>query len=137
MLALGDGSHSDPVQIVGSDPKGRELGDRWSAGLETVRGLGIGGARHVHDLDHLPTTQEGWQVVEQVVAPPQDADASGAEHLVAGEGEQVRPEFGDVHGHLWHGLGGIDDDDRAHLMRPLGDALHRVDRAQHVGGQGQ
>src|SRR5205814_9611298 len=61
------------------------------------------------------------------------ADAYGAEHLVAGEGQEVGAEGGDVDRQVGGGLGGVDLHQGAGGVGRLGQRGDVVDRAQHVG----
>ena len=63
--------------------------------------------------DHLAAAEERRHGVEQLLAAPQHADAGGAEHLVAGEGEEVGARGGDVGGEVGHVLAGVDHGDGA------------------------
>ena len=65
----------------------------------------------------------GVGAVEQLGAPPQHAHAHGAERLVRGEREEVRPELIDVDGHVRHGLRGVDHHVRAPFACAAADSL--------------
>ena len=80
----------------------------------------------------LPPPRKAGMASSSVFATIQDADAGGAEHFVAAEGEEVGTEFADVRRQVGHALGGIDEDDRAGGVRAAGDFLNRVDGAEDV-----
>ena len=107
VLVLGNGLHPDAIQIVSGHAEGGELSDRRGACLEAMRGLGVG------------------------------ANTGRAAHLVAGESHQVSSQGRHINRHLWDGLGCVDHHDGTDGMGLLGDHPDRVDRAEHVGGQGQ
>jgi hypothetical protein len=125
--------HVDGREIVHRGAKPDGLRDRWSAGLELVRGRGEGGLGHRNGLDHLAAAEERRQRVEELTAPPQHTDPGRAAHLVPGEGVEVDPELRQVHRHVRHRLRSVDEDECTHLAGPLHDRRQRVDRAQHVG----
>ena len=54
---------------------------------------------------------------------PEHADAGGAAHLVAGEGDEVGAQAGDVGGQVGHVLAGVDDDDGAGGVGGVDEAL--------------
>ena len=70
--------------------------------------------------------------LEQLRASPERADARRAAHLVGREREEVAVELLDVDRVVRCGLRGVDDHDRALLVRPRGEPLDRVDRPQRV-----
>ena len=92
----------------------------------------------VDAVDHAAAAEERRHGVEQLFAAVEHADAGGAEHLVAAEGEEVGAEGEDVGRSMGHALGGVDQHQRAGRVRPAGDFGDRIDRAEHVrdGGDG-
>src|SRR6185503_12881172 len=70
---------------------------------------------------------------EQLVPPPERADAGGAVDLVAGEGVEVAAQRGDVDLRVRHRLRPVDDDRGAGGAREPRDLRHRVDGAERVG----
>ena len=112
--------------------------DRRRAGFELGGQLGGREAVGPDAVDHAAAAEERRHGVEQFFAAVEHADAGGAEHLVAAEGEEVGAEFADVRGEVRHALGGVDEHERAGGVRAAGDFCDRVDRAQDVrdGGDG-
>jgi hypothetical protein len=90
-----------PVQR-GGEPHG--LGDRRRAGFEAPRRRGPGRWLDRDFGDHAAAAEERRQAGKQLAAPPEHADAAGAEALVAGEGVEI-------------------DAQRLHVLRPV---LHRL-----------
>ena len=75
--------------------------------------------------DHAAAAEERRHRLEQLPASPQHADAGGSAHLVAGEGQEVDIEVGDVGGHVGHVLAGIEADQGAGGVGGIGEAPHR------------
>ena len=118
---LADRVHAERFEVVdrGGEPGG--LGDRHRARLELPRHLVGHVAVLAHVEDHLATTEERRHRLEQLGTRPEAADAARAEHLVAGESDEV-------------GVPGL------HVDRAVGDGLRGVDEhrgAGRVGGIGQ
>ena len=72
-------------------------------------------------LDHRAAGEEHRHLVEQLGAAPEHADAERAEHLVAAEGEEVDAEVVDVDRQVRHRLAGVEHDEGADGVRPLGE----------------
>ena len=137
LLVLADVVQAQAVEVLDRRAQRDGLRDHRRAGLEAVRRLGVGRALHRHGLDHLAAPEERRQVLEQVVAAPQHADAAGSVQLVPGEGDEVGAEVLHVQRQVRGGLRGVDDGQRADRLGPRHDALHRVDgaRARWTGGR--
>src|SRR3954452_12844065 len=127
--------HADRLEIVDGRAQTDRLRDRRGARLELVRRRGVRRRVHRHGLDHLAAAQERRQVLQELLAAPQHADAGRAAHLVTGEGHEVGLEGLYVQRHVRRGLRGVDADQGADLLRPADYRLDRVDRAQDVGHQ--
>ena len=87
-----------------------------------------------------PPREERRHGLEQRPAAPQRARPGRRQHLVAAEGVEVAPDRRDVDRHVGHGLGAVDQHQRARLVGPARHVLDRVDRAQrvrHVGERDQ
>jgi hypothetical protein len=79
-----------------------------------------------------PRPRNGGSASSRAAASPQHADAGGADHLVAGERDEVGAEGRDVVRQLRDSLRRVDDDERTDLAGPGDDALDRVLGAQDV-----
>ncbi len=137
MLVGGDPLHADAGQVVDGRAQPDRLGDRRGAGLELVRRRGVGGRAHGDGLDHLAAAEERREVLQQLLAAPEHADAGRRQHLVAGEGDEVGLQRLDVQHHVRRGLRGVDHDQRADRLGLAHDGFDRVDGAQQVGDQGE
>ena len=95
---FGDRVEADRLEVGdgGTEPDG--LADGGSAGLELPRDVVDSEAVQPDIADHLAAAEERRHRLEQLLACPQDADAGRAEHLVAGEGEEVDTEAAHVEG---------------------------------------
>ena len=72
-------------------------------------GMLVGGEPVLGDLeDHLAATEERGHGVEQLGAAPEHTDAHGAQHLVAGEDDEVGAHGLHVGGDVGHVLAGVD-----------------------------
>ena len=96
-------------------------GDRRRAGFELGRQLGGREAVEPNAVDHAAAAEERRHGVEQFFAAVEHADAGGAEHLVAAEGEEVGAQLADVRRQVRHALGRVDQHQRAGRVRPAGD----------------
>ncbi len=132
VLVRGDGVHAEIGQVVDGGAETNRLGDHRRAGLEPVRRVGVGRRLHRHELDHLAAAEERRHGRQQFAATPQHADTGRPAHLVAGEGEEVHVEGDHVDRHVRHGLGAVEDDERADLAGPGDQRRDRVDRAENV-----
>ena len=117
LLVLADRGHPRAPEIVDGRAEPDGLGDRRGAGLE-LPGHVVGGEPVEADVaDHLAAAEEGRHGLEQLGPGPQGADPGRAEHLVAGEAEEV-------------------DAERLHVGRQVGGVLGPVDEDQGAGGVG-
>ena len=87
--------------------------------------------------DHLAAGEERRHRLEQLAPRPERARAHRGEHLVAAERVEVGPEVLDVDRHVRHGLGAVDEDERAGRVGHLDHLADRVDRAQRVRDVGE
>ena len=90
--------------------------------------------------DHVAAAHERRHRLEDRLAAPQDARARRGEHLVPAEHVEVAADRRHVDRDVRHGLGPVDEDERAGLVGLAGHLLDRVDRAQrvrHVGERDQ
>src|SRR5690348_17936229 len=78
--------------------------------------------------DHLAAEVERLHLLEQLAAAPERADAARPAQLVRGEREEVAAKCLHVDLLVRSRLRGVDDHDRALLVRPGGELLDRVDR---------
>jgi len=82
-----------------------------------------------HVAAALPRGHRGQQVRFAV----QHTDAGRSEHLVTGEDEEVRVEFGHVHPQMRHGLRAVDQHARPGGVGGSDDLPDRCDGAERVG----
>ena len=82
--------------------------------------------------DHVAAEQERLHVFQDAAPAVQAADAGGAEHLVAGKGEEVAVHGAHVNGHVGDTLGAVDADQGAVGVRHAAELVNGVDGAQHV-----
>ena len=108
------------------------LGEGGRPGLELVRHLVERGLLEPDRADHLAAEVEGAHLVEQLPAPPERPDSGRAADLVSRDRHEVGPERLDVDRAVRCRLRSVDDHDRALRVRPLGELLDRVDRAERV-----
>ena len=132
-----DRVETDVAEVVDGGTEADRLDDRRGAGLEAVRRLGVRRARHGDRLDHLAAAVEGRELVEQLLATPQHADARRAADLVAGEDQEVAVDGLDVDRELRRGLRGVDHREGAERLGARHQVDDRVDRAEHVGHPGE
>src|SRR3990172_9176171 len=125
--------HPEVVEVVDGGAEGDHVGDVGSARFELPGDVVPGGALLGHPLDHLAAGEERLHPLQQLAAAVEDTDARGAEHLVAGEGEEVAVHRLDVHRHVGHALGAVHQHDRAVAVGLLREPLDGVDRAHGVG----
>ncbi len=117
LLVGADGVHAERREVVdgGGEPAG--LDERHGPGLELPRHLVGLEAVEAHVGDHLAATEERRHRVEQLGAGPQATETGRAEHLVAGEADEV----------------GVP---RLHVDRQMGDGLGGVHVHERTGGVG-
>ena len=97
----------------------------------------VGGEALLGDLeDHLAAAEERWHRFEDLGSRPEHADAHGAEHLVAGEDDEVGAHRLHVGGEVGHVLARVDRHERAGRVGGVGEAGDVVERAEHVGHGG-
>ncbi len=87
-------------------------------------------------LDHVAAAQEGGHGLKDGAAGPEDADAGGSQHFVAGKGQEVGINGADVDRQVGHALGAVDQEQGAGGVNPAGDVGDGVDGAQDVGHAG-
>src|SRR5687768_4190756 len=88
-LVLAHIFHPQVLEVIHRGPQPDRLSNRRSPRFELPRGLLIGGAVREHLLDHFSPTEEGVHLLEKLPAAIETARGGRAEHLVAGESEEV------------------------------------------------
>ena len=124
VLMGGDAVDTDALDIVDGHSQSAGGDIVGCAGLELQRRALEGGVRETHRVDHLAAALIGWHLVEPPLLAVEDADARGAVHLVAAEGEEVAVEGLHVDAHVRGALGAVDE--HGHLM-VVGDADEPAD----------
>ncbi len=127
-----DVRHPDRPQPVDRDPEPDRLGDLRGPGLELPWQVGPGRLVGRHRADHVAAADERWHVLQELMPAVQHADPGRPVGLVAGPRVEIDIERAQVHRHLRHRLGAVDEHDGAGCMGPSRDLRHRVDRAEHV-----
>ena len=84
-----------------------------------------------------PPDEERRHRLEQLAPRPQRARAHRGQHLVAAERVEVGAQLLDVHRHVRHGLGAVDEDEGAGGVGHLDDLADRVDRPERVADVGE
>ena len=135
MLVLLDRVEPDRRHVVDRDAEAVRLGDRRRARLELVRQLVPARAVERDRADHLAAEIERLHLLEQLAAAPERADAARAAELVRREREEVAAERLHVDRPVRRSLRSVDDHDRALLVRPVGELLDGIDRAERVRHQ--
>ena len=125
------------LEVADGRREGRNLGHGLGAGLEALRGGHELGGVHRHRRDHRPAGEHGRQRIEQLRPAPEHAESGGPERLVRGERREVDVEVDEVHGHVRHGLAGVEDDEGADLPGPGDEGVDGVDRPEHVRDVGE
>jgi hypothetical protein len=128
---------TESSEVVDRRAETHGLDDRRGAGLELVREVGVRRPLHRHGRDHLTAAQERRQLLQHGPAAPEDPDARRTGDLVPGEHQEVHTGVLHVDRHLRHGLRGVHEHQRTHLVRTAGDLRDRVDGAEHVRDPGQ
>ena len=135
-LVLADGVHAERRQVVRRDAEPDRVADGRRARLELPGDVVEVAPPEVDLADHLAAGQEGRHRLEQLASCPQRARAHRPEHLVTRERVEIGAEGLDVDRDVRHGLGPVDQDERAgrvgHLDH-LGDRVDRAQRVRHVG----
>ena len=129
--------HADAREVVDRGAESDHLDDRRRARFELPRDLLRHPAVEADVEDHLAAAEERRHLLEQLFARPQRADAGRAAHLVTGEAEEVAAELGDVGGHVRHELRGVDQAQRAGVVRGIGQLADRRERSEHVRHRGE
>ena len=125
------------IRYSAADAEPDRIGDGRRARLELPGDLVELAAAQVDLADHLAAGQERRHRLEQLAPRPQRARAHRRQHLVAAEGVEVAAERPDVDRHVRHGLGAVDQDQRARGVGHLGHLADRVDRAERVRDVGE
>ena len=137
LLLVDQGGPAGGGQRVAGGGDGEGAEDVGGAGL--VAGLGVlmpfalGGADRT---DRAAALEVGVGALQPVAAADQDAGAEGRVELVAGEGDVVEVERGEVELAMRDELGGVDQDAGAVAVRDVGEGGDRPELAGHVGGGG-
>jgi hypothetical protein len=122
----------DLLQVVDRGTEPDRLGERRRARLE-LAGSSPRRLLVADRADHVPAEQERLHVEQELRPAPEEADAARAEHLVAGDGDEVGAERLDVQPDVRCGLRRVARQDRAALVRPRREPLRVADRAERVG----
>ena len=132
LLVLLDRLEADLGDVVDRGAHAEGLDERGRAGLELVREV-VPGRLLDRDLaDHLAAHLERRHALEQLAPAVERARAGRPAELVRREAEEVAAERLHVDAAVRDGLRGVDDHDRALLVRPGGEPVDRVDRAERV-----
>ncbi len=83
------------------------------ARFELMRELRIDLAVHLDIGDHFSAGHVGRHLLEPLLFAVEDTNGHGAEHLVAGEGQEIHVEVLYVHRHMRHALRAVHDKGRA------------------------
>ena len=129
----GNVRHAQVPEVSDGRLKPNGLGDHRGSRLKTGRRLRKRRVIHVDNFDHGPSEQEGWELGEQFVAPPQCADARGPEHLVPREREKVDAELRDIDRHVRCGLACVEHCKGTDIAGTRHESGNRIDRAKHIG----
>jgi hypothetical protein len=84
----------------------------------------------------MPPPPRKGGIVSSTLAGPEDADARRAEHLVAGEGEEVDVELATSVGPWTIDWAAVDRDQRPDAVRAWASSLTGLIGAEHVGHRG-
>ena len=82
--------------------------------------------------DHVAAADERRHLLEQLAPAVQHPDPGRPVGLVPGPGVEVDVELAEIHRHLRHRLGAVDEHQRARRVRAARDLRDRVDRPEHV-----
>ena len=128
-----DGLHAELGQVVDRRAQPDRLGDRHGAGLELVRRrrrTSSGPSRRSRSSRRRPGT-----AASRPAAPggPRAPRCRSGRTSCARRSQEVGAQVLHVDRHVRHGLGRVDQHQRAHRVRAVGDQRDRVDRAEHVG----
>jgi hypothetical protein len=129
--------HAEVAQVVRGDAQPDRVADRRRPRLELPGDVVPLGSAEVDLADHLAAGEERRHRLEQLAPGPQGPRAHRAEHLVAAERVEVRAELLDVDRHVRHGLGAVDEDERARGVGHLDHLADRVDRPERVRDVGE
>ena len=129
---LAHGVHAEALEVVDGGAEPDRFGDRRRAGLELPREL-VGREPLLGDVeDHLAAGEERRRGLEHLGGAPEHADAGGAAHLVAGEGDEVGAPGLHVGGEVGDVLRGVDHRDGAGVVGGAHQPVDREQRAEHV-----
>src|SRR5215207_265687 len=122
----------DLGQVVDGRAEADGLGDRGRTGLELVGQLVPACAVELDGADHLAAEVERGHLLEELAPAPKRPHPARAAHLVRRDRDEVRAERLHVERPVRGRLSGVDDHDRAVLVRPRGKPLARVDRPERI-----
>ena len=134
---LADGVHPELREVLRRHAQPDRVGDRRRPRLELPRDVVPLGSAEVDLADHLAAGEERRHRLEQLAPGPQRAGAHRGQHLVAAERVEVGAELLDVDRHVRHGLGAVDQDQRAGRVGHLDHLPDGVDRAERVRDVGE
>src|SRR5687767_1328287 len=118
-----NGIEPDVLEVFDGRAERDYRSDVRRAGLELGWRLCIRRALDRDGLDHVATALIRREPVEPVTTRVQDADPSGAEHLVPGEREEVAADGLHVDRDVRRRLGAVEQDRNAARMRQAHDLL--------------
>ena len=131
-LVLADAAHAERGQVVRRYPEADLGRDVRSARLELPRDLVELGPPQVDLADHLAAGQEGRHRFKERATRPERARTRWAEHLVPGEDVEIGIDRLDIHRHVGHGLGAVNEHQRPGLVSHPGHLGDRIDRPERV-----
>ena len=128
-----DGFESKPLDVADGSLETHRAGRVHRSGLEFVRQFRRRESIQRDRLDHFPAGQERRHLVQKRTLSVQHADAHRAQHLMAGENEEIRVQSFHVDRNVRHALRTVDDGCSARGMRLRDEFFHRIQASQHVG----
>ncbi len=133
----GDNFAADGVYVVAGGAEGDGIGDVGRAGFVALGGGFPVGAFVGDGDDHAAAGFVGREFVEEGAAAVEDADAGGAAHFMAGEGEEIAAERLHIEGRVADGLGGVDHGDGTDGAGAAAEEGGVVEGAEGVGNVGE
>ncbi len=130
-LVLADGVHAEVAQVVGRDARGRWRRRRPACPASNFQGISLNSDRRRWTSRIMsPPARNGGIASSSSRRAHSAPGAHRAEHLVAAERVEVGAELLDVDRHVRHGLGAVDEHERAGRVGHLDHLADRVDRAR-------
>ena len=131
-LMAPDVLHAESLEVLDRRGEADLLGDVHRPRLELVRRRLEGRVVGIDLHDHLAAAEERVHRVEQLEPSVESARRRRAQHLVAGDREEVHAELRDVHRVVRDELRAVHDHDRTNGVRGLGQPVDGGHRAEHV-----